>query len=171
MHGIVKDIVLAHLKIRQINVTRLIPAVVFIAIFVAHALYVSACRLSPLPAGRTSVLAPISPGRWAWGLTGATGLFHRFFLCVGCGVRDMGALSRSILFRQERTVTAGAAAGGVTRLGALMAGGCFLIGCCGSPMLASRLLEPVRRQSLGLRQTLNGLGDSDFRQLLCLKFP
>jgi hypothetical protein len=47
MHGIVKDIVLAHLKIRQINVTRLIPAVVFIAIFVAHALYVSACRLSP----------------------------------------------------------------------------------------------------------------------------
>jgi hypothetical protein len=38
-------------------------------------------------------------------------------------------------------------------------------------MLASRLLEPVRRQSLGLRQTLNGLGDSDFRQLLCLKFP
>jgi hypothetical protein len=46
------------------------------------------------------------------------------------------ALSRSILFRQGRTVTAGAAAGGVTLVGALMAGGCFLIGCCGSPMLA-----------------------------------
>ena len=29
----------------------------------------------------------------------------------------------------------GAAASGVTLLGMLMAGGCFLIGCCGSPML------------------------------------
>src|SRR6266481_5241291 len=34
------------------------------------------------------------------------------------------ALSRSILFPQGRTVTAGAAAGGVTLLGVLMAGGC-----------------------------------------------
>ena len=30
----------------------------------------------------------------------------------------------------------GAAVGGITLVGVLMAGGCFLIGCCGSPMLA-----------------------------------
>jgi hypothetical protein len=35
-----------------VNVTRLIPAVVFIAIFVAHALYVSACSASA-PSGWT----------------------------------------------------------------------------------------------------------------------
>jgi hypothetical protein len=30
-------------------------------------------------------------------------------------------------------------------------------------LVGSRLPEPVRRQCLGLRQTLNGLGDSGFR--------
>jgi hypothetical protein len=69
------------------------------------------------------------------GVLARTGLFHRFFLGVAAAFATR-ALSRSILFRQGRTVTAGAAAGGLTLLGALMAGGCFLIGCCGSPMLA-----------------------------------
>jgi len=45
------------------------------------------------------------------------------------------ALGRFIFFRQERAVAAGAAVGGMTLVGILMAGGCFLIGCCGSPML------------------------------------
>jgi hypothetical protein len=44
-------------------------------------------------------------------------------------------------FVQGRTVTAGAAASGVTLLGALMAVGCFLVGCCGSPMLGGRRIR------------------------------
>jgi hypothetical protein len=46
------------------------------------------------------------------------------------------ALTRCISFRQERVAAGGAAVGGITLVGVLMAGGCFLIGCCGSPMLA-----------------------------------
>jgi hypothetical protein len=46
------------------------------------------------------------------------------------------ALIRCISFRQARVAAVGAAAGGITLVGVLMAGGCFLIGCCGSPMLA-----------------------------------
>jgi len=71
---------------------------------------------------------------------------------VSIPLKNLTALSRSILFRQERTVTAGAAGGGVTLLGALMAGGCFLIGCCGSPMLAV-YLSLFGAKGLGRRQT------------------
>jgi hypothetical protein len=77
------------------------------------------------------------------------------------------ALSRSILFRQGRTVTAGAAAGGLTLLGALMAGGCFLIGCCGSPMLAV-YLSLFGAKAFGLRQTINGIDNSGLCQLWLL---
>ena len=66
------------------------------------------------------------------------------------------ALARSILFRQGRTVTAGAAAGGVTLVGALMAGGCFLIGCCGSPMLTV-YLSLFGAKALGLGKPLMAL--------------
>src|SRR5208283_3790556 len=48
---------------------------------------------------------------------------------------------------------AGAAAGGLTLLGALMAGGCFLIGCCGSPMLAV-YLSLFGAKALGLGKPL-----------------
>ena len=39
-------------------------------------------------------------------------------------------------FRQNRKSAAAGAAGGAVMLGALYAAGCFLLGCCGSPMLA-----------------------------------
>jgi hypothetical protein len=45
------------------------------------------------------------------------------------------ALSRCISFSRGTAVAAGAA-GSITLVGVLMAAGCFLIGCCGSPMLA-----------------------------------
>jgi hypothetical protein len=115
---------------------RLIPAVVFIAIFVAHALYVGACAASA-PSGWTDfgisahVAGPLGLGAYWRGQD----YFIGFSYALAAAFATW-SLSRSILFRQGRTITAGAAAGGVTLLGALMAGGCFLIGCCGSPMLA-----------------------------------
>jgi hypothetical protein len=115
---------------------RLIPAVVFIAIFVAHALYVGACAASA-PSGWTDfgisahVVGPLGLGAYWRGQD----YFIGFSYALAAAFATW-ALSRSILFRQGRTVTAGAAAGGVTLVGALMAGGCFVIGCCGSPMLA-----------------------------------
>jgi hypothetical protein len=75
-------------------------------------------------------------GRWGpGGLLARTRLFRRFFLCVSRGVCDVGAqLQCSLSSRKDRD--GGAAAGWITLLGALMATVCFLMSCCGSPMLA-----------------------------------
>ena len=148
-------------------VTRLIPAVVFVAIFVAHALYVGACAASA-PSGWTGFgISADVVGRLGLGAYWRGQDYFIGFSYALAAAFATWALSRSILFRQGRTVTAGAAAGGVTLLGALMAGGCL-----SNRLLwitdASRLPEPVRRQSLGPRQTVNGLGDSGFRQLWLL---
>jgi hypothetical protein len=139
-----------------VNVTRLIPAVVFIAIFVAHALYVGACAAS-VPSGWTDfgisaqVVGPLGMGAYWRGQD----YFIGFSYALAAAFATW-ALSRSFLFRQGRTVTAGAAVGGVTLLGALMAGGCFLIGCCGSPMLAI-YLSLFGAKALGLGKPLMAL--------------
>jgi hypothetical protein len=56
----------------------------------------------------------------------------------------------------DREIAAGAAAGGVTLVGALMAGGCFVIGCCGSPMLAV-YVSLFGAKALGLGKPLMAL--------------
>jgi hypothetical protein len=135
---------------------RLISAVVFVAIFVAHALFVGACAASA-PSGWTDfgisahVVGPL--GLWAYWQ--GQDYFIGFSYALAAAFATW-SLSRSILFRQGRTVTAGAAAGGVTLLGALMAGGCFLIGCCGSPMLAV-YLSLFGAKALGLGKPLMAL--------------
>jgi hypothetical protein len=136
--------------------TRLIPSVVFVAIFVAHALYVSACAASA-PSGWTDfgisadVVGPLGLGAYWRGQDYFIGFSYALAAAFAAW-----AFSGSILFRQGRTVTAGAAAGGLTLLGALMAGGCFLIGCCGSPMLAV-YLSLFGAKALGLGKPLLAL--------------
>jgi hypothetical protein len=136
--------------------TRLIPAVVFVAIFVAHALYVGACAASA-PSGWTDfgisadVVGPLGLAAYWRGQDYFIGFSYALAATFATW-----ALSRSILFRQGRTVTAGAAVGGVTLLGTLMAGGCFLIGCCGSPMLAV-YLGLFGAKALGLGKSLMAL--------------
>jgi hypothetical protein len=137
-------------------VTRLIPAVAFVAIFVAHALYVGACATSA-PSGWTDfgigahVVEPLGLVAYWRGQDYFIGFSYALAAAFAAW-----ALTRSILFRQGRTVTAGAAAGGLTLLGALMAGGCFLIGCCGSPMLAV-YLSLFGAKALGLGKPLMAL--------------
>ena len=136
--------------------TRLIPAGAFVAIFVAHAIYVGAYAASA-PAGWTDfgisahVVGPLGLGAYWRGQDYFIGFSYALAATFAAW-----ALSRSILFRQGRTVTAGAAAGGLTLLGALMAGGCFLIGCCGSPMLAV-YLSLFGAKALGLGKPLMAL--------------
>ena len=136
--------------------TRLIPAVVFVAIFVAHALYVGACAAST-PSGwmdfgiSAHVVGPLGLGAYWRGQDYFIGFSYALAATFATW-----ALSRSILCRQGRTVTAGAAAGGMTLVGALMAGGCFLIGCCGSPMLAV-YLSLFGAKALGLGKPLMAL--------------
>ena len=136
--------------------TRLIPAGVFVAIFVAHALYVGACAASA-PSGWTDfgigahVVGPLGLGAYWRGQDYFIGFSYALAAAFAAW-----ALSRRVLSRQGRIVTAGAAAGGVTLLGALMVGGCFLIGCCGSPMLAV-YLSLFGAKALGLGKPLMAL--------------
>jgi hypothetical protein len=71
----------------------------------------------------------------ARGLLAGARLLHRLFLCPRGVLRRMGAHSLHF-FSPSKVAAVGAAVGGITLVGVLMAGGCFLIGCCGSPMLA-----------------------------------
>ena len=135
---------------------RLLPVVVFLAIFVVHALYVGSCATSP-PPGWTdfSITAdaagPLGLGAYWHGQD----YFIGFSYALGAAFAAW-ALIRSIFLNQERTVAAGAAAGGITLVGILMAGGCFLIGCCGSPMLAV-YLSLFGAKALGLGKPLTAL--------------
>jgi hypothetical protein len=117
-------------------VRKLIPAVVFVAIFAAHALYVGSCAASP-PSGWTdfSISADTAGPLGLAAYWRGQQYFLGFSYALGAAFAAW-ALIRSIFLNQERAVAAGAAAGGITLVGILMAGGCFLIGCCGSPMLA-----------------------------------
>jgi hypothetical protein len=116
--------------------TRLIPAGVFLAIFVAHALYMEACAASA-PSGwsdfgmRATASGPLGLGAYYRGQD----YFIGFSYALGASSAAW-ALTRCISFRQAKVAAGGAAVGGITLVGVLMAGGCFLIGCCGSPMLA-----------------------------------
>ena len=148
-------------------VTRLIPAVVFVAIFVAHALYVGACAASA-PSGWTDfgisahVGGPLGLGAYWRGQD----YFIGFSYALAAAFADVGAQSQHPLSsRKDRY------GGSRCRRGDAF-GSAHGRRLLSDRLLwitdASRLPEPVRRQSLGLRQTLNGLGDSDFRQLRLL---
>jgi hypothetical protein len=117
-------------------VTRLVPTIVFVAIFVAHALCVGACAVSA-PSGwsdfgmSANATGPFGLGAYWRGQD----YFIGFSYALGASFTAW-ALTRCIAFRQAWVAAGGAAVGGITLVGVLMAGGCFLIGCCGSPMLA-----------------------------------
>jgi hypothetical protein len=137
-------------------VRKLFPAVVFVTIFVAHALYVGSRAVSP-PSGWTDSgivvdsAGPLGLGAYWRGQD----YFIGFSYALGAAFASW-ALNCCILFDQERAVAAGVAAGGITLVGVLMAGGCFLIGCCGSPMLAV-YLSLFGAKALGLGKPLTAL--------------
>ena len=135
---------------------KLLPAVVFVAIIVAHALYVGYSALSA-PSGWTDfgigveAAGPFGLGAYWQGQH----YFLGFSYALGAAFATW-ALSRCIFLRRDRTVAAGAAVGGATLVGMLMAGGCFLIGCCGSPMLAV-YLSLFGAKALGVGKPLTAL--------------
>jgi hypothetical protein len=138
------------------SVKRSLPAIVFLAVFAAHALYVDACAMSA-PSGwmdfgiSANAAGPLGLRAYWRGQDYFVGFSYALAAAFATW-----ALSRSIFLRQGRAVAAGAAAGGVTLVGALMAGGCFLIGCCGSPMLAV-YLSLFGAKALGLSKPLMAL--------------
>jgi len=148
-------------------VTRLIPGIVFVATFVAHALYVGACAASA-PSGwkdfgiSADVVGPLGLGAYWRGQD----YFIGFLLRVGCGIRYVGARSQHPLSSRKDHF------GGSRRRRVDFFGSAHGRRLFSNRLLwitdASRVPKPVRRQSLGLRQTINGIGNSGFRQLRLL---
>ena len=138
------------------TLTRLVPAVVFVAIFFAHAVYSGFCAAS-VSSGWTdfnigsNAAGPL--GIWAYWR--GQDYFVGFSYALAAAFA-MWAVSRSVFFRRGRLIAAGAAAGGATLVGMLLAGGCFLIGCCGSPMLAV-YLSLLGAKALGFGKALMAL--------------
>jgi hypothetical protein len=137
-------------------VRRLLPALAFLAVFVAHALY-SGFWAASAPSGwadfdiNAGAAGPL--GLWAYWR--AQGYFIGFSYALGAAF-GTSALSRCVSLNQGRAVAAGAAAASITLAGVLMAAGCFVIGCCGSPMLAI-YLSLFGANVLGLGKPLTAL--------------
>jgi hypothetical protein len=138
------------------TVRRLLPTLAFLAVFVAHALY-SGFWAASAPSGwadldiSASATGPL--GLWVYWRE--QDYFMGFSDALGAAFATW-ALSRCIFFGQGRAVAAGAAVGSITLVGVLMAAGCFLIGCCGSPMLAV-YLGLFGAKALGLGKPLTPL--------------
>lgn len=113
------------------RLTRLWPMVVFVAIFVGHALYIGHEAASPSDGWADSEIID-------YGFLGlkpyweAQDYFLGFSYALGAAFA-VWAIGQFV--RSRRTAVAVGAAGGVTLVGVLMTAGCFLVGCCGSPML------------------------------------
>ena len=112
---------------------RLLPLFSFAVVFILHALYLR--RLAALPTdgwADSNLVADSS----LWGLKPyleGQDYFMGFSYALGAAFAVWAV--GQFIFSRQKAAAAGAAAGSLTLVGALMAGGCFLIGCCGSPML------------------------------------
>lgn len=110
---------------------RWLPPVVFFVVLSAHALYLRHQTVAPAE-GWADV--GVSGSAW-WGF--ASYLAEQDYMLgfsYGLGAAfGVWALSQYLTTRQA--AMAAGAAGSVTWVGVLMAAGCFLTGCCGSPML------------------------------------
>jgi len=98
---------------------------------VVHALYLRHVSATPAEGWADP---GVGSGAW-WGLAP---YFSEQDYLVGISYALGAAFSVWALaqyLRTRQSAMAAGAAGGITLVGVLMAAGCFLIGCCGSPML------------------------------------
>lgn len=108
-----------------------LPALVFVGVFAAHALYLRAG--AGAPADGWADIGVDSGGRW-----GLAAYFneHDYLLGFSYGLgASFGTWALSQYLKTRKAAMAAGAAGSITFVGVLMAAGCFLVGCCGSPML------------------------------------
>lgn len=115
----------------QRPLTRWLPSVVFLGVLAAHALYIRQQAAAPAE-GWADV--GVGSGAW-WGFAPyITEQDYLVGLSYALGAA-FGVWSLSQYLKTRQTAMAAGAAGSITLVGVLMAAGCFLIGCCGSPML------------------------------------
>ncbi len=113
--------------------SRSLPPAVFLSVFALHALYIRHAAAAPPDGWADSDL--LSNGSF-WGLgpyLQAQDYYTGFSYALGAA-SAVWAMAQFV--RSRRATMAAGAVGSVTLVGVLMAAGCFLVGCCGSPMLA-----------------------------------
>jgi hypothetical protein len=113
----------------------LIPLAAFVLVFVLHAFYVRHTARLPVR-GWAPETVIVDEGLWGFGpYIQARDYFTGYSYALPLAFAAI-ALRRYRECRQRRICTArNVAIGSVTWSGFLAASGCFLLGCCGSPML------------------------------------
>lgn len=109
---------------------RWLPRVVFLTVFCCHALYLR--HLSSSAAGWADVAVGEGAALGFAAYLQGQDYYLGFSYALSAGFVAWSVIS--YLSRRRLAMAAGAA-GGVTVVGVLMSAGCFLTGCCGSPML------------------------------------
>ncbi len=129
--------------------TRWLAPLVFVAVYAAHALYLSRIAATPMEGWASSDAMDagfLGLGAYIQSQNYYTG----FSYALGAAFATW-AIS-TFLYSRQAAMSAGAA-GSITFVGVLMAAGCFLIGCCGSPMLGV-YLGIFGAQALGIGKPL-----------------
>lgn len=109
-----------------------LPLAVFLAVFAAHATW-HALFPDTAPGQERWTSVPVASGSWLDAYIGG----QAYFLGLSYASSLCFAVIAYRRFRERRTsADRNLALGGLTISGALAVAGCFLMGCCGSPMLA-----------------------------------
>lgn len=111
--------------------TRWLAPLVFVIVYAAHAFYLSHIVATPMEGWANSEV--MDTGFLQLGLYfREQDYFMGFSYALGAA---FAAWALGSFLRSRQAAVAAGAAGSVTFVGVLLAAGCFLIGCCGSPML------------------------------------
>ncbi len=111
--------------------TKWLAPLIFVGVYAAHAFYVSRIVATPMEGWANSEVMGtgfLGLGSYLQGQDYYTG----FSYALGAA---FAAWAIGRFLRSRQTAMAAGAAGSITFVGVLMAAGCFMIGCCGSPML------------------------------------
>lgn len=107
-------------------------SVLFIAVFSGHAFYLR--QLTTMPTEGWADVGVGQGGLWGFDYYIQSGGYYMGFSYALGAAFAIWSFSKYLAVRQA--AMAAGAAGSVTLVGILMAAGCFMAGCCGSPMLA-----------------------------------
>lgn len=107
------------------------PLVMFLAVFSSHAFYIR--QKAALPADGWADVGVGYGGLWGFESYSTEQDFYLGFSYALGAAFAVWAVGQFI--RNRQAAMAAGAVGSVTFVGVLMAAGCFLVGCCGSPML------------------------------------
>jgi hypothetical protein len=111
--------------------THWLAPLVFVGVYAAHAFYLSRVVAAPIEGWANSEI--IDTGFLGLGpYLQAQDYYIGFSYALGAA---FAAWAMGGFLRSRQAAMAAGAAGSITFVGVLMAAGCFMIGCCGSPML------------------------------------